>query len=138
MRKLNNFINNDADGNTQNCFIGHHIEFIINNVNLGYFDELVLGAKSNKDSFKKVYFGDIGRMILLMAYLKKNHISGYYIDANSHRYIFLYREYEYGDRTSDSRSILFKDEFSDIFKNEYFVKDESEKLILVIYNMFGP
>jgi hypothetical protein len=137
MRKLNNFITKDADGITQNCYIGYHKEFIINSVNLGDFDELVQGIKPNEDSLKKVYSGNFKRLILLMTYLKKNHISGYYIDANSHRYVFQYREYEYGDRTSDSRSILFKDEYSDIFKNEYFVKDESEKLILIIYNMHG-
>ena len=137
MRKLNDYITKDTDGNTQNCYIGYHKEFIIDNVNLGDFDELVQGIKPNEDSLKKVYSGDFNRLIKLMAYLKKNHISGYYIDANSHRFVFQYREYEYGDRTSDSRSILFKDEYSDMFKNEYFVKDESEKLILITHNMHG-
>ena len=137
MRKLNNFITKDADGNTQNCYIGYHKEFIINSVNLGDFDELVQGIKPNEDSLKKVFSGDFKRLILLMAYLKKNHISGYYIDANRHIFVFQYREYEYGDRTSDSRSILFKDELVDIFKNEFIVKDKSDKLLLVMYNMPG-
>ncbi|HEY5587667.1 MAG TPA: hypothetical protein VIK86_01785 [Candidatus Paceibacterota bacterium] len=136
LRNLKDFNTTDADI-TYNCFIGYHKEFIINNVNLGDFDELVQGIKPNEDSLKKVYSGDFKRLFLLMAYLRKNHISGYYIDEDSHRYVFLYREYEYGDRSSDSRSILFKDEYSDIFKNEYFIKDESDKLILVIHNMHG-
>jgi hypothetical protein len=70
-----------------------------------------------------------------MAYLKRNHITGYYIDYSFHIFVFQYREYEYGDRTTDQRSILFKDEFIGKVRNKFIVKDESKGLILAIYNM---
>jgi hypothetical protein len=136
LRYLKKFISTDAD--VINCYIGYHKEFIINSVNIGNFVELVNGAKPIEDSVKKVYSGNIKRLISLMAYLNKNHISGYYIDYSYHIFVFSYRYYEYGDRTSDSRLILFKDEFVGKVRNEFVVKDESEKLILSIYNMPNP
>jgi len=131
LRYLSKFISTDV----KNCYIGFHKEFFINNVNIGDFNELTHGANPDEDSVRKVYSGDIRRLISLMAYLNKNHISGYYIDIFSHIFVFSYRKYEYGDRTEDSRSILFKDEFAEIVKNDFIVKDKSEKLLLVIYSM---
>ena len=62
-------------------------------------------------------------------------LDSYYIDKTYHIYVFGYREYEYGDRTTDSRLILFKDEFIGKVKDEFIRKDESKELILAIYNM---
>jgi len=133
LRDLKCFISKGAD--VTNCYISYHNELTINSMEIGNFDELANGTKVDEAIVKKVYSGDIYRLISLMAYLKRNHIDGYYIDYSYHIFVFGYREYEYGDRSTDSRSILFKDEFIGKVQNEFIVKDESKELILAIYNM---
>lgn len=118
-----------------NCYVSYDNELVINYTGIGDFEYFVNGGKVDMETAKQVYTGDIYRLISLMAYLKRNHINGYYIDKTYHIFVFEYREYEYGDRTSDSRSILFKDEFIGKVKDEFVIKDESKELILAIYNM---
>jgi len=133
LRNLKRFISKGAD--VTNCYIDINNKLIIHDLEIGDFEYLVNGGKVDMKTVKQVYTGDIYRLISLMAYLKKNHIDGYYIDYSYHIFVFGYREYEYGDRTTDSRSILFKDEFIGKVQNKFIVKDESKGLILAIYNM---
>ncbi len=121
-----------------NCFIDGHDELIIDNVSIGRWDEIVSGGEVDQKVIKKVYSGDFRRLIALMSYLKKNHISGFYKDYSCHIFVFSYRDYEYGDRASDQRSILFKDDFNGNVKDDFIKKDESEQLILAVYNMPPP
>lgn len=44
-------------------------------------------------------------------------------------------EYEYGDRITDSRLILLKDEFIGKVRSKFIIKDVSKELILEIYNI---
>lgn len=136
LRDLKCFILKGAE--VTNCYLSYHNKLTINNIEIGDFDELVNGTKVDEEIVKKVYSGDIYRLISIMAYLKKNHINGFYIDYSYHFFVFLYREYEYGDRSTDSRSILFKDEFIGEIKNKFIIKDESKGLILAIYNLPPP
>ena len=133
LRDLKRFIVKGAD--VTNCYIGYHNELIINGLEIGDFEAFVSGTKVDEETVKQVYNGNIYRLISLMAYLKKNHINGYYIDYSYQIFVFSYREYGFGDRTTDSRSILFKDEFIGKVKSEFIINDESKELILAIYNM---
>ena len=118
-----------------NCYIDYHNELVINYTEIGDFEHFINGGKVDMETVKQVYTGDIYRLISLMAYLKKNHINGFYIDKSYNIFVFPYREFEYGDRTSDSRSILFKDEFIGKVKSDFIIKDESKELVLAIYNL---
>lgn len=133
LRDLKRFIVKGAD--VTNCYISYHNELIIDDTEIGDFTHLVNGGNLDMETVRQVYKGNIYRLISLMDYLNKNHIDGYYIDKIHHIFVFDYREYEYGDRTSDSRLILFKDEFVGKVKSEFIVKDESKELILAIYNL---
>jgi hypothetical protein len=118
-----------------NCYVGYHNELIINYTEIGDFEHFVNGGKVDMETVKQVYTGDIYRLISLMAYLNKNHINGFYVDKAYNIIVYPYREFEYGDRTSDFRLLLFKDEFIGKVKDEFIIKDESKELILAIYNM---
>jgi len=133
LRDLKRYIVTGAD--ITNCYISYHNKLTINNIEIGDFEKLVNGTNVDENILKQVYTGDIYRLISLMVYLNKNHINGYYIDYSYHIFVFTYRDNEYGDRTTDSRLILFKDEFIGKIKNEFIIKDESKVLILAIYNM---
>lgn len=133
LRDLKRFIVKGAD--VTNCYISYHNELVINSLEIGDFEHLTNGGKVDMETVKQVYTGDIYRLISLMDYLNKNHINGYYIDKTYYIFVFGYRKYEYGDRTSNSRLILFKDEFIGKVKSEFIIKDESKELVLAIYDM---
>lgn len=133
LRNLKRFILTSDD--FTNCYISYDKKLVINFTEIGDFEHLVNVGKVDMEIVKKVYTGDIYRLITLLNYLNKNHINGYYTDKNYKIFVFGYRKYEYGDRTSDSRLILFKDEFVGKVKSEFIVKDESKELILAIYNL---
>lgn len=133
MRDLKQFIL--TSDYVTNCFISYHNKLIIDDTEIGDFEHLVNGGKLDMEIVKKVYTGDIYRLISLMDYLNKNHINGYYSDKTYKIFVFDYREYEYGDRMTDSRLILFKDEFVGKVRSKFIVKDKSKEIILAIFNI---
>ena len=133
LRDLKRFILTSDD--FTNCYISYDNKLVINFTEIGDFEHLVNGGKVDMETVKQVYTGDIYRLISLMDYVNKNHINGFYTHKTYKIFVFGYRKYEYGDRITDSRLILFKDEFIGKVKDKFIIKDESKELILAIYNM---